>query len=110
MQTCLQGMRACRVCSIQAPVRNALARPVQHLQPFAAAVAQPRHLCNSTGVAATEAQATAAPDATAAPVSQARERREFKPRSTIKHILVSSTGVTTTPTLPAGCACGTQFP
>jgi hypothetical protein len=78
---------------MQLPISRVLARPVQQLQPLAGRLptAHARHLCNSTSAAATQAAQPAA-DATAAagPISTARERREFKPKTAIKHILVSS--------------------
>jgi hypothetical protein len=90
MQTCLQSMRACRASHMQLHVGRVLSRPVQQLQPFAGAT-QPRHLCNSTSAAATEAaQPAAVAENADGPVSQARERREFKPKTSVKHILVSS--------------------
>jgi hypothetical protein len=78
---------------MQLPVGRVLAcRPGQQLQPFAGAVAaaQHRHICASTSSAAAveTSQAAAGTDNTAVPISQARERREFKARTSIKHILV----------------------
>jgi hypothetical protein len=109
MQTALQGMRACRACrGLRLPIATPLLRCSQQLVPLcggASSAAAPARSgavrCSSSAAAAAAASATeaaAAPPTAAAadsasapapPQSTARERREFKPRSSIKDLLVS---------------------
>lgn len=89
-------LRACTVATMQAPFTRALSRTCKTQLPLSCGPAQ-RHRCApvrkaATDVAQAEAAAAAAQSAApaaSAPLETPRERREFKPKTTIKELLVS---------------------
>jgi hypothetical protein len=89
-------LQACRAATMQAPFTRALSRSCQTQLPLSCGPTQ-RHRCApvrraATDVAQAEASAAAAPAATpaaSAPLETPRERREFKPKTTVRELLVS---------------------